>query len=143
MLFGIGELYNNILKHTFIKFIQISIELSKGNIQFPRYYLQKKRKFQYSNDNYKVWFIIRVTGEANHALASRFLEIGGNKVAGTSIKQLFGGGGGVGDSSNNVPFFSGYCAGKSTIYSMIECLWEEEEEEEEKRRRKKKLNHSI
>ncbi|KAN0047395.1 hypothetical protein ACTA71_001777 [Dictyostelium dimigraforme] len=172
-----------------------------------------------SNENYKVWYITGVTGGVGHALASRLLEIGGNKVAGTSrnkeklnsldlisnkdflglqvnltdennvkisieetikkfgkidviinnagqsifgsveeitdkeqrllmdvlyfgpcnvirsvlphfrnrksglifnISSMFGG-----DSSNNVPFFSGYCAGKSAIYSMTECLLEE------------------
>ncbi|KAN0014728.1 hypothetical protein ACTFIU_001046 [Dictyostelium citrinum] len=172
-----------------------------------------------SNDNYKVWYITGVTGGAGKALASRLLEIGGYKVAGTSrnkekinsfdlksnkdflglqvnlidehnvkksiektikefgkidvivnnagqsifgsveeitdkeqrllmdvlyfgpcnvirsvlphfrerksglifnISSVFGG-----DKNSDIPFFSGYCAGKSAIYSMTECLREE------------------
>ncbi|EAL65455.1 hypothetical protein DDB_G0283935 [Dictyostelium discoideum AX4] len=174
-----------------------------------------------SSDNYKVWFITGVTGGAGKALASRLLEIGGYKVAGTSrskeklnsldgslisnkdflrlqvnlideknvkesieetIKKfgkidiivnnagqsIFGSVEEItdkeqrllmdvlyfgpcnvirsvlphfrkrksglifnissvigGDPTNNVPFFSGYCAGKSAIHSMTQCLREE------------------
>ncbi|KAK5581317.1 hypothetical protein RB653_001348 [Dictyostelium firmibasis] len=40
-----------------------------------------------------------------------------------NISSVFGGSGC--DSCSNVPFFSGYCAGKAAIHTMTECLREE------------------